>query len=336
MVLVAGLALAAGSGVLGTGGGRTTSLYERALQVAGEYRCPVCQGETAAASDAPQAVEIKSLIQGWLREGRSPAQIRSYLVADYGVSILEKPSASGLGALLWALPAVAVAIGAAGLGFGFARWRRLATTAPSVPVAPAAVQGTLFDAGPVERGVVPGGANRRLLGLLGSRGRYQRATLVGGVALIMLAGALWLVDRASSPRLPGGTVTGSVTGTNAELAQASALATSDPAAALVIYGSVLAGDPEQPQALTGEGWIYVEAGFVARGVGLLTKAEDFDPSYGLAHFYRGVALLDYERRPGAAAAELKWYLSHGPAAALAADAREALALAVGEAAKARA
>jgi cytochrome c-type biogenesis protein CcmH/NrfF len=328
--------LAAGSGALGTGGGRTTSLYDRVLQVAGEYRCPVCQGETAAASDAPQAVEIKSLIQGWLRAGRSPAQIRSYLVADYGVSILEKPPASGLGALLWALPAVAVGIGAAGLALGFSRWRRLAMSAPSALDATPAVQGTLFDPGPVERGVAPGGANERPVGPVGSRRRFQRATLVGGVALIVLAGALWLVDRASSPRLPGGTVTGSVTGMDAELAQASALATSDPAAALAIYGTVLAGDPEQPQALTGEGWIYSEAGFVAKGVGLLTKAERYDPSYGLAHFYRGVALLDYERRPGAAAVELKWYLSHGPAPTLAADAREALALAVGEAAKARA
>ena len=130
IVLAAILALAAGSGALGSGRGRTASLYQRALQVAGEYRCPVCQGETAAASDAPQAVEMKSLIQGWLREGRSPAQIRSYLVADYGVSILEKPPASGLGALLWVLPGVAVALGVAGLGFGFSRWRRLASTGP--------------------------------------------------------------------------------------------------------------------------------------------------------------------------------------------------------------
>jgi len=151
---------------------------------------------------------------------------------------------------------------------------------------------------------------------------------------MVLAGALWLVDRSASARLPGGTVTGSVTGIGAELAQASALATSDPAAALAIYDTVLASDPEQPVALTAEGWIYADAGFVAKGIGLLAKAEAYDPSYGLAHFYRGMALLDYERRPAAAVAELKWYLGHSPAPSLEAVAREALALALVQSAKA--
>ena len=59
-------------------------------------------------SNAAEAVEMRSLIQGWLKKGDSQAQIRHYpACTDYGTSILEKPPASGLNALVWALPAVA-------------------------------------------------------------------------------------------------------------------------------------------------------------------------------------------------------------------------------------
>jgi hypothetical protein len=44
-----------------------------------------------------------------------------------------------------------------------------------------------------------------------------------------------------------------------------------------------------------------------------------------------VVLLDYSHRPAAAAIELKWYLSHGPAASLEADAKQALSAAEAEA-----
>ena len=125
VALVAGLALAIGAGAFSGSGGKPPSLYQRTLAVAGQYRCPVCASESAAVSDAAEAVEIRSLIQGWLKQGDSQGQIRHFLVADYGTSILEKPPASGLNTLVWALPAAAGALGVAGLGFAFARWRRL-------------------------------------------------------------------------------------------------------------------------------------------------------------------------------------------------------------------
>ena len=125
VVLVAGLALAIGAGVFSGSTGKPPSLYQRTLAVAGQYRCPVCASESAAVSNAAEAVEMRSLIQGWLKQGDSQAQIRHFLVTDYGTSILEKPPATGLNTLVWALPAAAGALGVAGLGFAFARWRRL-------------------------------------------------------------------------------------------------------------------------------------------------------------------------------------------------------------------
>ena len=140
-----------------------------------------------------------------------------------------------------------------------------------------------------------------------------------------MAGALWLIDRSTSQRLPDGTATGGVTGIDVELQQAASLASSNPAAALAIYDAVLVNDPDQPVALSGEGWIYAEAGYVTKGEGLLQKAESDDPSYDPPHLYRGLVLLEDQRRPAAAIKELKWYLAHGPDPTMAKTARTALA-----------
>ena len=296
------------------------------MAVAGEYRCPVCAGESVAASDAPEAVEIKALVERWLGAGLSQVQIRSYLVKDYGPSILERPPASGVSVLVWALPAAAIAAGLLGLGLGFARWRRAdAVLALAVTLGPAELmapyQPALFElepAGSPGQDTVTGATKpgRRL---------YRRASLVAGSALVLVAAALWLVDRSAAPRLPGDTISGGATGTSAELQQASALAAADPAAALAVYDEVLARQPDQPEALTDEGWIYAQGGFVSEAMTKLAKAEKVGPSYAPAHFYRALVLLDDEDRPGPAAAELKWYLGHGPAPALVAEAKAALA-----------
>ena len=59
VAMCAGIAL--GAGAFGGATSRPASLYQRTMDVAGEYRCPVCAGESVAASDAPEAVEIKGL-----------------------------------------------------------------------------------------------------------------------------------------------------------------------------------------------------------------------------------------------------------------------------------
>ena len=154
---------------------------------------------------------------------------------------------------------------------------------------------------------------------------YRRVAPIVGAVLIVVAGALWLVDRSSSQRVPGSTATGGISGIDEELQQAASLASSNPAAALALYDAVLAHDPDQAVALSGEGWIYAEAGYVAKGEDLLQKAETDDPSYDPPHLYRGLVLLEDQRRPAAAVKELKWYLAHGPDPSLAKTAKTALA-----------
>jgi len=360
------LALACAAALAAAGASRgapkPASLYQRVMAIAGEYRCPVCAGESAASSNAPAAVEVRNLISKWLAQGMSAKQIRSNLVEDYGSSILEKPPVSGLDALVWVLPGLAAAAGAAGLGFAFARWRRRdlelsrtgaagsatlppASPAPAPPATAAGAQGTLFDLGPAlppEPGaqwcgapstpepVVP--ARASTAGAAASSwsmtALWKRLSLPAGICLVALAVALGLVDHFSSPELPGGTITGSVTGLNSELEEAQFLTAKDPAGALAVYQQILKTYPDQPIALTAEGWIFAEAGLGPEALSQLAKAERADPSYGLAHLYRGLVLLEEERKPRAAAAELKWYLAHDPAPTYVQVARRALARAL--------
>lgn len=327
-VAVACIAAVSAAGLL-SGNGKPETLYQKTMAIAGEYRCPVCAGESAASSDAPAAVEIRHLVSKWLEEGKSQKQIRAHLVADYGPSILEKPPASGLDSLVWILPVLAVALGAGGLAFAFYRWKKAGRLVeasgagrvedPPLADPPVAVgeQGTLFTLTP-DAPIRARGERR------GALQQVRRLSMPIGVALVALAVALFFVDRSSSPELPGGTITGGATGLDSELVEAQALAAKDPVSALEIYQKILVSYPDQPIALTDEGWIYAQAGFAGEALALLGKAEKADPSYGPAHLYRGLVLLDEGKHNAGAVHELDWYLAHDPSPSLAKVARNAL------------
>jgi cytochrome c-type biogenesis protein CcmH len=100
------------------------SLEQRTLSIAGEVRCPVCQGESAAGSNTDASLQIRDTIRKDLVRGESKQQILSALEADYGNSILESPPKSGLTLLAWWLPVAVAALAAIGLALGFRHWRR--------------------------------------------------------------------------------------------------------------------------------------------------------------------------------------------------------------------
>jgi cytochrome c-type biogenesis protein CcmH len=104
---------------------------QRAHDLATELRCPDCQALSVADSPSSSARAIRADLQRRAAAGQSDAQIRQVYVDRYGPSILLKPSGGGLGILVWGLPVVAVVLGAVGLGFAFARWRRQPRLAPT-------------------------------------------------------------------------------------------------------------------------------------------------------------------------------------------------------------
>jgi cytochrome c-type biogenesis protein CcmH len=79
-------------------------LEARVLEVAGDMRCLVCQNETLAASQSGLAADLRRQIGQQLEAGRSPAQIREYMVERYGDFVLYRPVFKPTTALLWLGP----------------------------------------------------------------------------------------------------------------------------------------------------------------------------------------------------------------------------------------
>ena len=128
LILVVAVALAVGAG---RSGGRP-SLNARVMHIAAEVRCPVCEGQSAAQSQAAASIQIRNVIRHDLVAGESENQILAGLADRYGARILERPQARGVGMLVWVLPVIAVAAAVVGLVVAFRRWG----SANRSPIAP--------------------------------------------------------------------------------------------------------------------------------------------------------------------------------------------------------
>lgn len=120
MALVAAIALSVG----GTGGRAPQTEAERVRSIASGVQCPSCQGLSAAESDAIAAQAVRDAIREGIRDGQSDEEIRAFLVSRFGDEILLRPKATGISALVWAIPVVALVMAFAGLVATFRRWKR--------------------------------------------------------------------------------------------------------------------------------------------------------------------------------------------------------------------
>jgi cytochrome c-type biogenesis protein CcmH len=92
-------------------------LGPRVFEIARDLRCPACQGESTAESNAAIAVEMRRIIAEQLAQGRTEAEIHQFFVERYGPWILYEPAFGGLTLWAWLSPII-------GLGLiGFALWR---------------------------------------------------------------------------------------------------------------------------------------------------------------------------------------------------------------------
>lgn len=85
----------------------------RAREIFKHVRCVVCQNESIDDSEAELAHDLRQIIRGQVRDGRTDAQIQAYLVDKYGDFILLKPRFNLGNSLLWLGPFV---IAIAGIG----------------------------------------------------------------------------------------------------------------------------------------------------------------------------------------------------------------------------
>ena len=117
------LAIAAAALAVGAHRSSGEGLDARVMHIAGEVRCPVCEGQSAAQSQAAASIQIRDQIRHELVSGETQDEVLSGLVRAYGPGILEKPEASGVGLVVWVLPVIAAVGGVVGLAFAFRRWR---------------------------------------------------------------------------------------------------------------------------------------------------------------------------------------------------------------------
>ena len=93
-----------------------------------EVMCPVCGTPLGLASEAPQAQDERAYIQQLIDQCKSKDEVKQALVAEYGENVLALPGDEGdddLGdVLVYVIPAVGIALAAAGIAFAVVRWRR--------------------------------------------------------------------------------------------------------------------------------------------------------------------------------------------------------------------
>jgi cytochrome c-type biogenesis protein CcmH len=126
-LLAAAIALLAlGGGAIGmaaAAGGAKELPAVNINEIEGEVMCPVC-GTLLALAESPQAQREKAFIARLIGEGKSKAEIKDALVAQYGPAVLALPQDSGFDLSAYVVPIIGFVLAAILLGFGVWRWRR--------------------------------------------------------------------------------------------------------------------------------------------------------------------------------------------------------------------
>ncbi len=80
-----------------------------------ELRCPKCQNQNIADSNAPIAQDLRRLLHQQLEDGNSDAEILDHMVARYGEFVRYRPSFDGVSIILWLAPALLLVAALGGL-----------------------------------------------------------------------------------------------------------------------------------------------------------------------------------------------------------------------------
>jgi cytochrome c-type biogenesis protein CcmH len=83
----------------------------RAVQLANELRCLVCQNQSIAESNAELAVDLRRQIRDQIAAGKSDDEIVDFMVTRYGDFVLYRPPFKAATVLLWLGPALLVLAG---------------------------------------------------------------------------------------------------------------------------------------------------------------------------------------------------------------------------------
>ena len=82
-------------------------------QLTQELRCPQCQNNNIADSNATIAVDMRAKVFELLQEGKSKQQVVDYMVQRYGNFVTYAPPLTAATIMLWVLPLLLVLFGIA-------------------------------------------------------------------------------------------------------------------------------------------------------------------------------------------------------------------------------
>ena len=82
-------------------------------QLTQELRCPQCQNNNIADSNATIAVDMRAKVFELLQEGKSKQQVVNYMVQRYGNFVTYDPPLTAATIMLWVLPLLLVLFGIA-------------------------------------------------------------------------------------------------------------------------------------------------------------------------------------------------------------------------------
>ena len=99
----------------------------RLVMISEELRCLVCQNEALSSSHAELAEDLRREVRKLIRENKTDAEIKTYLVERYGDFVLYKPPLKPLTWPLWFGPFILFGLGL----FGLWRYLRLRKQLPS-------------------------------------------------------------------------------------------------------------------------------------------------------------------------------------------------------------
>ena len=121
-------------GLLAVGAARDAaprSPKERVEDISKRLACPICEGESVFESRNADSDAIRVEIARQVDLGTvSDDQIINFIAQRFGSKVLLVPRATGIDALVWALPAAALVCAVVGLGVAFRRWKAAADTIP--------------------------------------------------------------------------------------------------------------------------------------------------------------------------------------------------------------
>lgn len=91
------------------------AVEKRLNTIAEELRCLVCQNESLAGSRADLAQDLRREVRNQLKQGKTDAEVKDFMVSRYGDFVLYRPPVKPTTWLLWAGPFVLLIAGVVAL-----------------------------------------------------------------------------------------------------------------------------------------------------------------------------------------------------------------------------